>query len=400
MDTSLPRLTIANYGLVLATGSRNVTWYPTQKYSPNHKARTYYSNESDPTQTVVSVIDDNTEDDNAYRYRLTANDGSIMEFGPAGNLLSRTDNLGNTTEYSYYTESGVSEGLLKSIHYADDSVMAYGYDTSGNLDTQRLYAHLSEYENSQSTAYVETDYDIDSAGLLRKVTFDSDTATKPFINFLYDVSSDSSALGDTTHGTKLLRRVTDQLGQSTKISYDYNTNQVTSIEKPCGGTSYYGSYLASALVNPLTNDYANRATPLHEIDTLNSSFNASIYQGSDTKLPNDKTVTTPGWVRNLGWIKDEAGNVTFRKYDSNGYLIQEVNALNQRTSYTYLPNGMIESMTEHDRNVGQSQVQDRTTEYEYDDYYNVTKTKITSYDGIKTVDNLYETTDHQKIRYS
>ncbi|MFZ6028030.1 MAG: RHS repeat-associated core domain-containing protein, partial [Chloroflexota bacterium] len=246
-----------------------------------------------------------------------------MSYDDQGNLLSRTDQLGQTTSYTY---NGL--GRITSIIDPQGAAAAFTYDANGNLLTA-----TDALGNSTAYAY-------DGKGQIITIT----DALGRITTFTYDsqgnVSSSTDQLGGVTTMTYdaagNLIAVADALGSTTAFTYDELGRQLTMTDPKGNVTSSVYDALGNRVAatdgngNITRYEYDHRQQVTRMIDALNQITEITYLAGS--KLPASLT--------------DAKGQTTTFTYDSMGRLTGETDPLGKTITYQYDAKGNLTSRTD------------------------------------------------------
>lgn len=205
-----------------------------------------------------------------------------------GNLISRTDQLGNTDTFTYN-----SNGQLLTITNKVGGSSSFTYNPDATLAT------------SKDIANNITTYTYDTFKRLSKVTkADGSTAS-----FTYNNAND-------------LESSTDENGNTVTLSYDANGNLV-------------GAY--DALDNTTAYTYGGNDQLLSAIDPLGgiSSLTYDVLGREETATDANNNVTTFGYdiLNRLTSITDPRGKVWSSDYDSEGIVVSRTDPLGNTFNY-------------------------------------------------------------------
>jgi RHS repeat-associated protein len=258
--------------------------------------------------------------------------GTIQStFDSHGNVLSRTDELGRTTSYTYDANNDltsvsvpVGNGTNAMTSYTYNSfgevltttdplgnVITNTYDTNGNLLTVTTPA-----PGTGASASV-THFAYDTKGELSTITDPLSNATAltytaaGLIATITDAQSNVTTYGYDSHGNRT--SVTDALNHQTIFAYDTG-DRLTTITYPGGTTTTFGY------------DYRGRRT---SVTDQNGKITTYAYDDADRLL----TVT------------DAANNVTTYGYDTENNLTSIKDANNHTTTFAYDAFGRVTQTT-------------------------------------------------------
>jgi YD repeat-containing protein len=261
-----------------------------------------------------------TYDDAGQLETIEAPNGTLLAYAydAAHNLVSITDNLGNSIEY--------------------------GYDLNGNRTSEDVYDTSSTLKKTIDYTYdarnrIDT---INSAGSITDLVFDA-------AGNLTDETDPNS--NDTDHDYDSLKRLAqtiDALSGITEYGYDKD-DRLTSVEAPNGATTSYvyddlgnrlsmtspdtgtTTYSYDAAGNRLSQTDANSVTVAYSYDALNR-LTAIDYPGStlDVTLVYDQGTAQRG---HLTKMTDASGTTSF-EYDAFGNLVEESKLIDGDTHVT------------------------------------------------------------------
>jgi RHS repeat-associated protein len=190
-----------------------------------------------------------------------------------GNVLTKTDEVGNTTSYTYDLA-----GRLVRTTYADGTFTTQSYDALGRLE-------LRTDERGNTTRYA------------------------------YEPGCDCA---------DRLISVTDPLGRTTSMTYD-GMSRKTSMTDANGNKTVYVYDLRGHLIET---DYADGSATHDTYDALGRRTANTDQTGAKTQFAYDAE-------GQLTSVTDPLGNVTRYGYDANGNLVSVTDANNHVTTYTY-----------------------------------------------------------------
>jgi RHS repeat-associated protein len=302
-----------------------------------------------------------TEYDELGRLKKTANsngDGVEFVYDPNNSLETVKDALGNATTYEYDTRGNVvtdvdalggitrrtydDENNLLTETDAEGSTKSYTYDSRRNRLTETdALGNTNRYTYNN---FGEVTQKVNALGQTTKYEYDAKGNQTATINAIGKTTSVFDSSGQITS-------IFDDKGQTTKFVYD-SFGRVTSKIDPTGHTVNY-TYNATGKL-------------LSEIETVLKNGVATVY--SEKK-----------------WTYDPSGKVT-----------SNIDALGRTVRYEYDSVG-------HQTAIIQASMNNRRTEYQYDDRGNLINTRLadgssasTTYDAlnreIATTDALGRTT--------
>ena len=324
----------------------------------NYKVTRYiYDVQSRPiTQAVLVDTSDvehnylrNAEFDNEYTAKVKAK--TAYTYYQDGQLKTKTDAYGNTTQFKYDLDKRVKEKIN-----ALNKTTSYNYDLNGNLLEERNAAGISTYYEYDSMnrlirrkapaaggGQAVTRYIYDEMGNLKK-------QIQP--NF-YAENKDTAGLAETMKGT----------------SYTYDSmNRRTTTVSPEGSTLEYLKYDANGNIIKRVDglrfnvDIEASAGTSYEYDALGRAIKTT------NALQNSKTYEYD-ILGNLTRATDERGNSTLYKYNTDGTLAKAIFADTGSVEYTYDRLGRKISLTDQRGN---------TTTYSYNSFGSI-KTETDCY---------------------
>ncbi|MFH1152449.1 MAG: DUF6531 domain-containing protein, partial [Pseudomonadota bacterium] len=254
-----------------------------------------------------------------------------------GNVLSKTDALGNTWTHTYAPGSR----LKSSTTSPRGTQTTYTYNTSGNRTSVTrdaggpLAATTSFVYDTAGNMTREIDplgnitrYEYNTSGNLLKLTDPTgNTITYTYDDFGNRLST-TDPNGNTTSFTydlngKLLT-MTDALGNTTHYAWDANGNR-TAATDPEGHTT--------TLEYDAFNRLIRQSDPVGNTTAFTYDHNDKIT--SITDIRGNTTTSTYDVLGRLTAQADAMGQVTSFTYDSNGNLLSRIDANGNTTSYTY-----------------------------------------------------------------
>ncbi|MEW5991347.1 MAG: DUF6531 domain-containing protein [Chloroflexota bacterium] len=255
-----------------------------------------------------------------------ARGGAWVDDYDTGILMSRTDPLGNTTQYAFDANLGMSAVIDPRGLKIETTVDTFGNTTLVKYPAPTNYTEAWTY-NSRNDPLTHRDrrgntttYTYDAAGNLKTVT--GPAPLSPVTTYNYDPS-----------GNGLLVSVVDPRTKATTFGYDVdaNRNQITT---PLGN------------VTTMTHDPAGRMVTLVEPRGNVGGANPADYTTTFAYDEADhlRTTTTPlGHVTTIDYdpagnrtaLTDANLNTTSFEYDNANHLTAVVDALTNRTEYGY-----------------------------------------------------------------
>lgn len=301
------------------------------------------------------------------------------EYDEQGRLKKTANSSGNGVEFVYNPANS-----LETIKDALGNATTFEYDIRGNVVTE-----------------------VDALGGITRRTYDDDT------NMLSETDAEGSTKSYTYDSRKNKLTETDGLGNTTRYTYN-QFGFVTQKVNALGQTTKY-EYNAKG----------SQTATINAIGKTSSIFNAS---GQITSIVDDKGQATNFVYDSLGRVTskiDALGHTTNYTYNATGKLLSEIETVLKNgvatvyseKKWTYDPSGKVTSNTdalgrtvryEYDAlgrqtAIVQESMNNRRTEYQYDDRGNLIKTILadgsstsTTYDAlnreIATTDALGRTT--------
>ena len=250
--------------------------------------------------------------------------GTIHDtYDASGNLLTRTDELGHTTTYTYdgngnvlsisqpdgngntatttYTYNGFNEVLTVTDPLGN--VTTNAYDSHGNLTS------VTSPKPNSTTAASVTQFAYDSKGQLIQITDPLNNITSltytpvGLIATIKDAQNNVTTYGYDTHGNRT--SVTDALSHQTTFGYDTG-DRLTTITYPD----------ANSTTTTFTYDHRGRRT---SVTDQNAKITTYTYDDADR----------------LTSVKDAANNTTTYGYDTEDNLTTITDAKGHSTAFTY-----------------------------------------------------------------
>ena len=281
-----------------------------------------------------------------YFYTLTASNQSQFNFNETGKLLKRVDEKGNEIGYQYDINSGLltqintgggssyinltynSGNQIVSVSDHTGRQVSFEYDSAGDLVSSTdmlgqtwIYKYdsshrLTEYLDPAGIRVIKTEYDMQGRAYKQ---YDANDVV--LINIVYN--ADGSAT------------VYDALGKAQTDQFD-ERNTLSQTNDPLGGTTKktYDSNFRPTLITDATgeNTTLTWSTDGANLNTLTDAL------GNTTQLDYDD-------LNNVTSMVDPAGHETTFTYQGT-LLTTTTNALDGTTTYTYTPEGFLESITD------------------------------------------------------
>ena len=293
-----------------------------------------------------------------------------------GILVSQSDPLGNTTQYSF----DASLGLAATID-ANGRTFVTDSDTFGNPLKRRYPQPFDTFETWTYNANNDPLTHRDRRGNTTTFTYDSagnlKTLNEPYAQGVYPVTT----YNYDPAGTGLLFSVVDPLLKTTSYGYDVDANR-DRVTTPLGNVTtmaYDAAGRMTSLVEPRGNatgadpeqyrtlfsyDGLDRlrttTTPLGNVTTIeydpvgnrtavtDANTNATAFEYDDA---NHLTVVRDALLQETTYDYDEVGNLIMRTdanthvtdytYDLAGRLLTEQRPLGRTWTYTYSPTGKV-----------------------------------------------------------
>ena len=262
-----------------------------------------------PTNELKSIVEVNSK--RAFTYDAN------------GNLLTVTDEFGNTTTYTYDPTfnkvTSVTDPLL--------NVTRFAYDSRGNL--------ISTTDARNNT----TSYKYDAVGQLTEVTDALGAKTKLTYDSFGNQISSTDAFGSSTsfRYDAISRRVEtkDSLNRSTKTAYD-RLGRITNTTDARNATT---AYTYDAVGNILTVTDARNNVTRFSYDPMNRLLTRTTALGtSDTRVYDQNG--------NLTRFTDRRGQVSNYTYDGQNRLIGESYSDGSQVTRSYDSKGRLGQVTD------------------------------------------------------
>ena len=307
------------------------------------------------TQTTTAIVTDSLGDSSTYtaaliggQWNLTNADGSgcstcttrgVIQnaFDGNGNMLTSTDELGNTTTQTYDVNNNVLS-TAKPLNSSTAATNSYTYnsfgevltatDPLGNVTTNTYDANgnlltVTSPAPASGVAASVTHFAYNSLGELTQITdplghVSTMTYTAAgLIATITDAQSNVTTYAYDAHGNRT--SVTDALGNVTTFAYDAGDRLITITHPPAqsGGSSTTSSF---------TYDSRGRRTSVTDQNGKTTSY---AYDTADR----------------LTAVTDAASNVTTYSYDTENNLLGITDANSHTTNFTYDAFGRVTQTT-------------------------------------------------------
>lgn len=386
----------------IATNSYDSAGRLISNEDPNGNVTQYGLNSNGTVATVTQGSEEDSQitefgySDAGFRTTITNPSGGIhtTEFDSLGYPLTRTDELGRSTELGYN-----SRKQLVSETSPAGATVEYGYDAAGRVtkETDALGRETAySYDGmdnvvEKTTGYGSTLYTYDDLQRLVRVTYPNGAKNEWTYDSLGRVIEAKDANGATStrsyDSSGMLSSSVDSLGKETTFSYDAVGNLIQ-------------------IVGP------DGASTEHSYDTLNRLVSTTLADGFVTEYSYDangnRLSSTRGEVETTSYEYDHRdllkrttyadSTSELRSYSADGLLARVMERGGAETIYGYDLAGQPESMTRADGSVA-------TYSYNSDSLLNGI-----SYDGGATLNQSYEynsagqlvgeTTEAEAISYS
>ena len=306
----------------------------------------------------------------------TENIEAYYSYDSDGNIVSKTDPLGNATHYNYDVLGNLSSlinsdgnetkyeydslGNLVKITYCDNTFETFVYDANGNTISatntygQTVYMAYDKVGRMISKTYENggmEKYKYDAVGNI----IETENADGAVTRYEYDAMGRNIAVTDAYENRTEyeydmddnITKVTDAKGNVFKYEYDLKGNCTKQI-MPDDGTTVY-VYDARGRMTKKTDAEGNSTE--YEYDNAGNLIKLTDALGNCTSYQYDER-------GNLTEITDALGSKTKYEYDSMSRMTKEINATGAFRTYEYNGSGNITKFTDFSGNI---------TEYVYDD---------------------------------
>lgn len=245
---------------------------------------------TDGTKAVTETYDGTT----GHLISRTDNDGHLTSYTYTGSLLtSITDGSGQTTHFDY---TGNNLTQIRTVsNSVEQSRVRYGYDASDRLSTVTVDLSPEDNDITDGNTYVTTyTYDGTSNRVASITSGDSTT-----VSFLYT---------EVSPGDWRIARVTDGSGNP-PTTYTYDTaNNETDVTDPLGHVTTYITDADGQLIEVLSPD-------------LGSGRLSTVY-----------TYDVDG---NVDTVTDGNGHTVSYQYDAHGNVLQQQDSVGNTVTYRY-----------------------------------------------------------------
>lgn len=296
----------------------------------------YNYNENQNITKEVDALGNTTEytwDENRNKTSITDGSGTInYTYDANGDMLSKTDQQGNTTSYTYD-----SQGNILTVTDPQGNVTENTYDAKGNL--------ISTTDTAGNT----TQFQYDDNGRIIKITDANNRVT----TLVYDAAGNVVSMTDPTGATGTMTydasgnmvTMTDSTGSTTTFTYDTLNRPITVTDAKDNVTIYgydaMGNRTSVTDANGNTTSFAydHKQRIIKIIDALGQPTTLTYaVQGcaSCTDTGSDKPTS----------LTDAKANITYFIYDALGRLIQETTPLGNATTYGYDAKGNLVARTD------------------------------------------------------
>jgi RHS repeat-associated protein len=266
-----------------------------------------------------------------------------FSYDSAGNMLTRTDALGNTMTYSY----DPATNKVNQIADALGSTAKYTYDAHGNkLTSSDANGHTLTYAYNSFGEVTQT---TDSQGQITTYTYDSDgnlaAITGPLgetYSFVYDAVSRPV-------------QMVDPLGRKTTLIYDA-LDRLAAQQNALGNTVQYsydaiGNLLSATDANSKTTSYSydamhrlvSKTDPAGQTDTRSYDPFGNLIKFTDRN--GQVTALTYDVLNRLSSQTYQDGSHSTASYDARGRLAQVQDSVGGTFAYTYDSAGHLTSQS-------------------------------------------------------
>jgi len=280
-------------------------------------------------------------------------------------LTSKTDSMGATTNYTY-----TAEGYLQTVEDPHNQTTTYTYNSHGQVTsitnsrsgtTTYTYDELGRLTDTQDSQLRVTRNEYNKAGQLIKTIRNYDFEREQNEDNLYNITTTYEY---DVRGNQI--SVTDTLGHITRYEYDHADRLIRTIKYLEGAdpeeiittNAYTSSGLLESTTGPMgrVTEYHYDATGrrLYVTDPLQNSSGNTVYDITENKATVTDALGHPATyyyddLNRVIKVVDALGNYTETTYDENGNVATQVDKLGRETRYTTAyqenPNLRIETTT-------------------------------------------------------
>ncbi|MDX2022506.1 MAG: Calx-beta domain-containing protein, partial [Deltaproteobacteria bacterium] len=306
------------------------------------------------------------------RYRLTLQDGRVLEFDQFDGFTSITDRNGNSLTFDAH---GITHSSGKSITFERDEENritgivdpmgkrnAYQYDPDGNLtgftdregnetrfayDSQRIH-HLRDIIDARGVRAIRHDYDADgrlisttdSLGHAISLSHDLDNRKETVIdrngytktlwfdergNVVREVDGEGHETLRTYNSLNNVLSETDGSGRTRQYEYDTRDNVTAEVD----GLGHRTEHTYNGFGQVLTT-----TDPLGNVTTSTYSVQGNLLTQVGPR-PGQTTSYLYDFLGNMRQMTDALGHVSNYAHDDQGNKTSETDALGRVTTYTY-----------------------------------------------------------------
>jgi len=266
-----------------------------------------------------------------------------------GHILAKEDAMGLVT-----TQEPDGRGLVKTIHYPDDSWEKYLYDENGQLIRviRQPLGLTQRYFYSTLTCRLAASED----ELGRRTTYEYDDG----LNLIEQTDPLNHSIHYTHETNGLLRETIDPLGHATRYEYDALGN-LAKVTDPLGHET---SYVRDGAGNIVSSTDPNGHTSIFTYDDMNRKLTQTDPYGHTTTFTYVCAGTNAsscsccsGESAKVASVNDPLGHATTFEYDGVGNLIKQTDPLRYFRTMTYDLNRNLETVADE---------MGRLTSFEYD----------------------------------
>ena len=306
---------------------------------------------TDPSGKSLSVTFDSAE----RRTGVTDKLGNAVKFTlhtPTGKIASRTDELGNTTSYSYTAraQGSFTSYDLTGIAFPDGTSNSMSYDANGNLTSRTAVdgtTGTNTYDasgrvikaadaNKQTTSFV---YNADGS-LASRVDPLGNVAS-----YSYTAAGQPSKLNDPNGGVSAftydangrLLTFTDPAGAAVSNRYDDNGQRAAATNQDGGIFSF--TYSPTGNLASITDPLGNKTV---------YTYDAEDRQTSATDAAGEAISRTYDPAGHLLSLSDKQGPLVNYAYDAEGRILSQTDPIGNVTSFGYDATGQLTSSTKPD----------------------------------------------------